>query len=112
MAPKKPRSEPPRNAEVNVGAPQFQEDLRKLTDEDRRAALDTIRQILAMSWSTIYKHRGLHWEQIHSVDPPAILKIDKWFSIRLTKGRRARVYRDGNVMKFIDIPPDHDSTYH
>ena len=99
------------NAETDISSPQFQADLRALSVDDQRAVIDALRQLRSMAWPEIYKHRGLRWEQIHSIPPPASLEVDKWFSIRLTGGRRARVYRTGNVMRFVDIPPDHDSTY-
>lgn len=62
-----------------------------------------------MTWPQVYASKGLHWEQIHSLVPPA--GIPKWYSLRISRGVRARAWRQGNFLRFLDIPADHDATY-
>lgn len=111
MAAHKRGNRPSVNAQVDVESPKFKADLEALTEEEFEAALATLEQVTEMTWDVIYRHKGLNWEEIASVKPPKSLGIEKWFSIRFTKKRQMRVFREGNYMRCIDIPPDHDSTY-
>lgn len=67
-----------------------------------------------MTWDQIYKtsskfgKRGLNWEPIAGQKTASGKTIA---SIRISKGFRARVCRDGRFMRFISLHPDHDSAY-
>jgi hypothetical protein len=56
-----------------------------------------------------YRDSGLKWEKIESVKPPS--GIAAVYSLRITQGRRATANRQGDLMRFLTIQQDHDSTY-
>lgn len=72
--------------------------------------METLKKIRQMTWGQVYRDHGLKWEKIVSVKPPE--GIDALYSFRITQGRRAVAYREGDFMRLYVIPPDHDSTYH
>jgi hypothetical protein len=76
---------------------------------ERHAALDTLAKICQMTWNQVYRDKGLRWEKITSLKPPS--GIDALYSLRLTRARRAVAYRDGDFLRLLSIPPDHDATY-
>jgi hypothetical protein len=47
--------------------------------------------------------------KITSVKPPS--GIDALYSLRITQARRAVAYREGDFLRLLSIPPDHDATY-
>lgn len=95
--------------EIDLNNPTFQENLFGLEKDIRRQALETLRKIRTMRWDQVYADKGLHWEKISSVRPPK--GIPALYSLRINKSRRATAFRDGNVMRFLTIAPDHDATY-
>lgn len=101
-------AEPTRVA-LDLNNPVFQDNLFALQKPEQRAALETLRKIRALTWDQLYRDKGLHWEKISSVPPPK--GIDAIYSLRITRARRATAYRSGNILQFLTIAPDHDSTY-
>lgn len=89
--------------------PVFQENLLHLQKPDRHAALDTLKKIRQLTWTQLYRDKGLKWEKIASVAPPA--GVDAIYSLRITQARRCTAYRDGDFMRFLTIAPDHDAIY-
>lgn len=94
---------------LDLNNPVFQRNLFALEKDERHQAVETLRKISQMRWDQIYADKGLHWEKIHSVTPPK--GIPAIYSLRLNRARRATAYRDGNIMRFLTIAPDHDATY-
>ena len=94
---------------LDLNNPVFQEHLFGLQKLERNAAIDTLRKIRQLSWGQLYRDKGLHWEKIVSVKPPQ--GIDAMYSMRITQSRRCTAYRDGDLMRFLTVAPDHDSTY-
>jgi len=94
---------------LDLNNPVFQRDLFGLQKAERHAALDTLAKLQQLTWSQIYRDKGLHWEKITSVKPPP--GIDALYSLRITQARRAVAYRDGAFIRLVSIPPDHDATY-
>ena len=94
---------------LDLNNPVFQESLLTLQKPERHAALDTLNKIRQLNWAQVYRDAGLKWEKITSVKPPA--GIDAIYSLRITQSRRATAFRGGDYMRFLTIPPDHDSTY-
>ena len=94
---------------LDLNNPVFQEHLFGLQKPERIAAIDTLRKIRQLSWGQLYRDKGLHWEKIVSVKPPQ--GIDAIYSMRITQSRRCTAYRDGDLMRFLTVAPDHDSTY-
>jgi hypothetical protein len=94
---------------LDLNVAEFQERLFNLSKPERHSAMETLNKIRQMDWNQVYRDNGLKWEKIGTADPPP--GVDAVYSLRLTQSRRAIAYRDGNFMRFLDIPPDHDSTY-
>lgn len=110
---KLPASEQAKQANDNVlldlNNPQFQKDLFGLPKADLLHARTTLEKLRQMTWQQVYGDRGLKWEKISSVKPPK--GVDAIYSIRLSEGRRATAFREGEYMRFLTVPPDHDATY-
>lgn len=94
---------------LDLNNPVFQRDLLGLQKPERLAALDTLAKLRQLSWNQVYRDKGLHWEKIVSLLPPP--GISALYSLRITQARRAIAYRDGDFIRLLAIPPDHDATY-
>lgn len=94
---------------LDLNNPVFQGNLLTLQKQERHAALDVLNKIRRLTWDQVYRDRGLKWEKISSVKPPA--GADAIYSLRITQSRRATAFRDGEYMRFLTVAPDHDSTY-
>lgn len=51
---------------------------------------------------------ALDWAKAHPADDAG---NDALYSPRITQSRRAVAYRDGDFIRLLSIPPDHDATY-
>ena len=87
----------------------FKGQLLSLQKAERHAALDTLNKIRQLTWNQLYGDRGLNWEKITSIKPPA--EFDAVYSLRISRSRRATAHRDGDFMRLLSIAPDHDSAY-
>lgn len=94
---------------LDLNNPVFQEQLLGLEKAEQQAALGTLKKIRRLTWNEVYRNKGLRWEKILSVRPPA--GIDAIYSLRITRSRRCIAWRDGDFMRFLTVEPDHDSTY-
>ena len=94
---------------LDLNNPVFQRQLLSLQKAERHAALDTLNKIRQLTWNQLYGDRGLKWEKITSIKPPA--EIDAVYPLRISRSRRATAHRDGDFMRLLSIAPDHDSTY-
>ena len=94
---------------LDLNNPIFQENLLTLQEPERLAALDTLGRLRQMTWNQMYRDKGLNWEKILSVRPPA--GVDAIYSLRITQSRRATAYRDGDFIRLLTVAPDHDATY-
>jgi hypothetical protein len=94
---------------LDLNHPVFQDDLLGLPKQERHSALETLGKLRRMTWTQVYRDNGLKWEKILSVKPPP--GIPAVYTLRITQSRRATAYRDGDVIRLLSIPPDHDATY-
>ena len=94
---------------LDLNNPVFQEQLLALQKPERNAALDTLKKIRQLTWTQVYRDKGLKWEKVVSVKPPP--GIDAIYSLRITQSRRCTAYRDADFMRLLTVAPDHDSTY-
>ncbi len=102
-------TDPSGRVQLDLNIAKFQENLLSLEKADRHSAMDTLRKLLSMTWEQVYCDNGLKWEKIAGrVAPDGSSAI---YSLRISQSRRALAYRDGNVIKLLSIPPDHDATY-
>ena len=96
--------------------PKFLYSLFALEKNDKIQLIKQLEKISKLSWAEAQRDPGLKWEKIHPV-PIALqrhLPDDKTralYSIRLTQSKRAVVLREGDYMRFLALPKDHDSTY-
>ena len=101
---------------LDLNYPKFLESLFALEKNDKIQLIKQLEKISKLSWAEAQRDPGLKWEKIHPV-PIALqrhLPDDKTralYSIRLTQSKRAVVLREGDYMRFLAMPKDHDSTY-
>lgn len=115
--PQAPAIPPPRSAlpqrsstvRLDLNNPEFQKDLFNLPKSDFIQAGATLRKIAQQTWQQVYLDPGLKWEKIWSIKLPA--GIEAIYSLRLSQHRRALAYREGDFMRLLTIPSDHDTTY-
>lgn len=103
------QSETNAHVRLDLNNPVFQRDLLGLQKAERLAALDTLGKLHQLTWPQVYRDKGLRWEKILSIKPPP--GITALYSLRITQARRAIAYREGNFIRLLAIPPDHDATY-
>jgi hypothetical protein len=96
-------------AELDLNNAEFQKNLLNLQKSERHSAMETLKKLRQMTWNQIYRDKGLKWEKIATVEPPP--GVETVYSLRITQSRRATAYREANLMRFLNIPPDHDATY-
>ena len=87
---------------------EFQKHLFELPKDDQRRVLVTLRKLTQMTWAQVYQDRGLNWEGILSRSGPRGQRI---YSLRMSKSLRAVAFREGEIIKFLSLHPDHDSAY-
>jgi len=98
----------------NLEFPRVQKELADLENDQFDSVSRSVEKIEEMTWDQIYKtssrsqKRGLNWEPIDRQKTKSGKSIA---SIRLSERFRARVCRDGKLMRFISLHPDHDSAY-
>jgi hypothetical protein len=93
---------------LDLNNPVFQGDLFALNKDDVLRILATFRKIRRIEWPEIYRDKGLRWELVQSKAGPGGQRL---YTIRITQGFRALVYREGQYMRFLSLHPDHDSAY-
>jgi hypothetical protein len=98
-----------KKVKLDLNNKEFQQTFLALGKEDKGRVHDTLTKIVQLDWNQLYRDKGLNWEKIVSVKPPK--GIDALYSIRITKSRRAIAYRSGELIVFLSIEHDHDSTY-
>lgn len=101
---------------LDLNYPKFLESLFALERNDKIQLIKQLEKISKLTWAEVQRDPGLKWEKIHPV-PLSLqrhLHDDKTrtlYSIRLTQSKRAVVLREGDYMRFLALPKDHDSTY-
>jgi hypothetical protein len=102
---------------LDLNYPPFLESLFALEKNDKIQLIKQLEKISKLGWIEVQRDPGLKWEKIHPV-PVSLLRhlqgdgTRVLYSIRLTQAKRAVVLRDGDYMRFLALPKDHDSTYH
>lgn len=89
---------------LDLNDPVFQQDLLQLEKGEALALIKTLRKIRALTWTQLYSDRGLRWESIKSLGRDA-------YTLRVTRKCRAVVQRNGDILRFLSLHPDHDSAY-
>jgi hypothetical protein len=94
---------------LDLNNPEFQDNVFGLEKKDRQVAVECLKKISGMTWNQVYRDQGLKWEKIVSIHPPK--GIDALYSFRISQSRRAMAFREGDFLRLLTIPPDHDATY-
>ncbi len=101
---------------LDLNYPPFLDSLFALEKNDKIQLIKQLEKISKLTWTDVQRDPGLKWEKIHPI-PMSLqrhLLDDKTralYSIRLTQSKRAVVLREGEYMRFLALPKDHDSTY-
>jgi hypothetical protein len=90
--------------DFDLNQARFQEGLLALEKAELVAFFKTLRKLKQLSWQDLYTDHGLKWEAIKSTGETV-------YTLRVTQKCRATVKRDGDVLRFISLHPDHDSAY-
>jgi hypothetical protein len=93
---------------LDLNNAEFQSAWFALERDELVAFMATLRKLNLLEWQQVYRDKGLNWEAIGSKSGPHGQTV---YSLRVTRKMRATAYRDGEVMKFLGIHPDHDSAY-
>lgn len=93
---------------LDINSPEFLEVFLSLKGAELEQAASSLKQLQGLEWQTVYMSKGLNWEAVQHISAPNGSKVH---SIRLSKKTRALAYRDGDLMRFISLHPDHDSAY-
>jgi len=93
---------------LDLNNPVFQDDLFSLGKDEAMRVLGALRKIAKTTWPEVYKDRGLRWELVQSMAGPGGMRL---YTIRISRGFRALVCREGQYMRFLSLHPDHDSAY-
>ena len=93
---------------LDLNNPVFQEDLFNLGKEDAIRILEALKKIKRLTWTDIYKDKGLCWESVQSRTDPGEQRL---YTIRISQRFRALVYREAQFIRFLSLHPDHDSAY-
>ena len=94
---------------LDLNNPVFQESWLKLNKNECNKVTDTLKKLKQLNWEQVYRDQGLKWEKIASVKPPK--GIEAIYSLRITQSCRAVAFREGEIMRFLIVSPDHDATY-
>ena len=97
-----------RPVRLDLNNPVFQRTLFTLTKEQQRSLLLTLRKLSEMSWEQVYRDHGLNWEAVTGQTTPTGGRV---YTIRISQGFRALVYREEDWLRFLSLHPDHDSAY-
>jgi len=93
---------------LDLNNPVFQETWFVLETAEALRVLVSLRKLRRMSWSDLYRDRGLRWEAILSCNGPGGQRI---YSLRVTQKVRAVTFRQGDYLRFLTLHADHDSAY-
>ena len=93
---------------LDLNNAEFQANLLALDKPDAWAVLKTLRLLQAMSWEQLQSSKGLRWELIQSRQGPAGQRL---YSLRISRSCRAVAWRDGSWLRFLSLPPAHESAY-
>jgi hypothetical protein len=88
---------------LDLNFPAFQDDLLALQVQEVRLVFKTLRKLRGLDWAAVYRDPGLKWEQIKGAPGK--------FTLRLSRGSRAVVQREGDYLRFIALHTDHDQAY-
>ena len=99
----------PHHVLLDLNSPEFLDVFLHLEQAELAQVATSLDHIAKLEWSNVYASKGLHWETVEHLKAPDG-KTDV-HSVRLSQKMRALALRDGDLMRFISLHPDHDSAY-
>lgn len=102
-------SQPAHHVRLDLNSPEFLDVFLNLEQAELAQVAGSLEHIAKLDWQTVYASKGLHWETVNHLKAPDG-KGDV-HSVRLSQKMRALALRDGDLMRFISLHPDHDSAY-
>jgi hypothetical protein len=93
---------------LDLNSPEFQDVFLRLEQAELRQVVASLRRLRGLEWTALYRHTGFHWEAIGHLRAPNGAAV---YSLRLSQKIRAIAYRDGDLLRFVSLHPDHDSVY-
>jgi hypothetical protein len=93
---------------LDLNSEEFQTIFLSLETTELKQVAASLRRLRGMDWNAVYAHSGFNWESIDLFKAPNGSKV---YSLRLSRKMRALAYRDGDLLRFISLHPDHDSAY-
>jgi hypothetical protein len=93
---------------LDLNNPVFQRAWFALEKDEKLAVLKTLEKMVQLEWLEVYRDKGLRWEAIQSRTGPNGGRI---YSLRMTKKMRAVAFRDGEILRLLDLYADHDGSY-
>ncbi|MEN9772676.1 MAG: hypothetical protein RJA58_1319, partial [Pseudomonadota bacterium] len=63
---------------LDLNNPEFQRSWIELERDDAERVRSTFKKLIQLTWSEVYRDKGLRWEKIQSVPPP--LGVDALYS--------------------------------
>ena len=93
---------------LDLNSPEFQDALFRLEAAELRQVVASLRRLRELDWNKLYRHTGFHWEAIEHLKATNGAKV---YSLRPSQRIRALAFREGNLLRFLSLNPDHDSAY-
>ena len=69
------------HVQLDLNSPEFQQSWFDLDADDAERVRTALKKILQLTWQDVYKDKGLHWEKVQSIRPPA--GVDALYTFRL-----------------------------
>ena len=93
---------------LDLNSPEFQEIFFHLEIAELKQVVASLRRLSELDWAAIYRHTGFQWEAIKHLEAPNGAGV---YSLRLSQKVRALAFREGDLLRFVSLHPDHDSAY-
>jgi len=97
-----------RRLRLDLNSPEFLGVFFSLESAELKQVVASLRRLRDLDWSAIYRHTGFQWEAIKHLEAPNGAGV---YSLRLSQKVRALAFREGDVLRFVSLHPDHDSAY-
>ncbi len=93
---------------LDLNSPEFQDVFFRLQADELKQVVASLRRLRELDWNSLYHHTSFRWEALEHLKAPNGARVDL---LRLSQRMRAVAFRDGDFLRLISLPPDHDSAY-
>lgn len=93
---------------IDISYPELQKEIQELQKQELALFISAMEKMKQLSWSQLYKHKGLRWEAITS---KKTYDGNQIYSFRFSKKYRALALRRDVYLIVLSIHLDHDSAY-